>query len=107
MEKKLRELLDLVKENPDLPVKFMTACEVVGDDYGYWMGSIEQIKKTIYTSINERLYFDEDDIKEELCETIDDSVTDEEEIEKLLDIKFKEMEKSGEIEEAIIVYINV
>ncbi len=33
------ELFKLMRENPDLPVVPMVACEIVGDDYGLWLGS--------------------------------------------------------------------
>lgn len=37
----LNDLLQLMKENPDLPVIPMVDSDVVaGDEYGYWMGSI-------------------------------------------------------------------
>jgi hypothetical protein len=39
---KTEKLLQLVKENPDLPIIPMVETEVVcGDEYGYWMGSFE------------------------------------------------------------------
>jgi len=37
----LNDLLQLIKENPDLPVIPMVDSDVVaGDEYGYWIGSI-------------------------------------------------------------------
>lgn len=33
-----RELLQLIKENPDLPVYAYVDAELCGDDCGYWMG---------------------------------------------------------------------
>lgn len=34
-----KELLKLLKENPNLPVYAYVDAEICGDDWGYWMGS--------------------------------------------------------------------
>ena len=40
MKKNIEKLLQLIKENPDLPILPMVNGEVCGDDdYNYWMGS--------------------------------------------------------------------
>jgi hypothetical protein len=72
----MKELLELVAANPDLPIIAMVHGEVCWDDCGYWLGhcgsaSIEEIGL-----INERYYDDRDEFKEvyydrhdeELCE---------------------------------------
>lgn len=38
------KLLELVKENPSLPIVPMTHYEVCGGDYGYWMGEIQTVE---------------------------------------------------------------
>lgn len=45
------KLIDLIKENPKLPVVPMVHYEVIGDDYevigddcGYWMGRIDSVR---------------------------------------------------------------
>jgi hypothetical protein len=40
-----KELLELVKENPDLPIVPMVFYEVVaGDDFSYWLGKIVKVE---------------------------------------------------------------
>lgn len=51
------KLLELVKENPQLPIVPMTNYEVIGGDSGYWLGCIETIEIREY-AINE---WNEDD----------------------------------------------
>lgn len=36
-------MLELVKENPSLPIIPMTHYEVCGGDFGYWMGKVESV----------------------------------------------------------------
>lgn len=72
---KLIELLKLVQENPDVPVKFLTHWEVVQDDWGYWASDIESIELTENfiddCDITERIYTDEDEFLEILEEQYD------------------------------------
>ena len=46
------KLLELVKENPELPIIPMTHYEVCGGDSGYWLGTIESVEIKEY-AINE------------------------------------------------------
>ena len=46
------KLLELVKENPSLPIVPMTHYEVCGGDSGYWMGEIQTVEIREY-AINE------------------------------------------------------
>lgn len=68
---KLAQLLDLMKENPHLPVVPMIESEVVADDtYGTWMGSWYNSSLDKYYKGEERIYFyDECDMEDLLVET--------------------------------------
>lgn len=68
---KLEALLQLMKENPDLPVVPMVDSEVVGGEYGArWMGSWGRAYIDRYWRGEERLYFyDENDTEDVLEET--------------------------------------
>lgn len=35
---RITEFIELVKANPDLPIIPMVDAEIVGDDYGWWLG---------------------------------------------------------------------
>jgi hypothetical protein len=70
---KLTELLELVQENPELPVIFLTHWDVVQEDHGYWKGdiqNIEVIENFIEDyDITERIYTDKDEFLEILEDT--------------------------------------
>lgn len=62
MDLKLAYLLDLIKNNPLLPILPMVNQEVVGDDcWGYWMGSWGSARIDKYLVHNGRLFFKDDD----------------------------------------------
>ena len=62
-----KELLELIKENPDLPVVPMVGTEVVADDtYCYWMGSWGICKVTEYYIGREHIHFKDDEMEDVL-----------------------------------------
>lgn len=67
---KLAHLLQLMKDNPHLPVVAMVDSEVVGGEYGArWMGSWGRAYIDRYFRGEERLYFyDENDMEDVLEE---------------------------------------
>lgn len=108
---KLKELVKLSEENPELEIIVMVNNEIVCEDWGYWRGEIGKIKKDFTWQEDERMYMSLSDIKEQLSE----SASFDPEFEELTDDKFdliieKEIEskmQSGEIKEAIIIYIEL
>lgn len=67
----IKDLLELVKENPDLPVVPMVDSEVVADDYGYWMGRWGHCKKTKMYSGRERVHLYNDDDEEDVLSDLE------------------------------------
>ena len=67
---RLAQLLDLMQENPHLPIVPMVNSEVVADDtWGYWLGSWGPASVEKYYSGEERVYFyDENDMEDLLAE---------------------------------------
>ena len=108
---KLKELVKLSEENPALEIIVMVNNEIVCEDWGYWRGEIGDIKKDFTWQEDERMHMSMADIKEQLSE----KASFDPEFEDLPDNKFnliieKEIEskmQSGEIKEAIIVYIEL
>jgi hypothetical protein len=101
------DLLQLIKDNPGLPIVPMVASECVCDDsHGYWMGLWGSAFVTKYYCLDEKMY-DYDDFDELVEMWIDqnyeeyDSLSDEE-LEKLA------RDKVGSYEwvDAIIVFID-
>lgn len=64
-------LLKLITENPELPVIPLVDADVVGDDYGNWIGMWGRAEiKEIYPG-RERLHVkDEDDEEDVLCDLV-------------------------------------
>lgn len=100
-------LLELIKENPDLPIIPMVATECVFDDsHGYWMAEWSRARVTKYWCSDERIYQYYEDF-EDLVETwIDNNY---EEYENLSDDEMEELAEKTvnnyEWVDAIIVYI--
>ena len=71
MDPKLEQLLDLIKENPHLPIVPMVNSEIVADDgYAYWLGSWGTASIEKYYHGEERIYFyNERDMEDVLVET--------------------------------------
>ena len=65
MNDKIQLLLQLIKENSDLPVIPMVYYEVVDGDYNRWMGSIGDCYVGEYAILNERYYEDRDEFEED------------------------------------------
>ena len=67
---KLAALLDLINENPHLPIVPMVNSEIVSaDDYAYWLGSWGTASIEKYYHGEERIYFyDERDMEDVLVE---------------------------------------
>jgi hypothetical protein len=75
-ESNTEKFLQLVKENPTLPIVPMVYYEVVGEDYGSWVGSFGSAYVGEYTMFYDRYFDDREEFKEyyydyhdeELCE---------------------------------------
>lgn len=65
MDDKIQLLLQLIKENPGLPVIPMVYYEVVDGDYNRWMGSIGDCYVGEYAILNDRYYEDRDEFEED------------------------------------------
>ena len=83
MRAKTRQLFELIRDNPDLPVIPFVDFEVVGDDsYGRWIGSwgqsyiIEYIAVEMYGDYPEMVY--KDDTEDYETYLLDQGMTDEE-----------------------------
>lgn len=101
------KLIELIKQNPALPVRFFVDSQVVEDEgYNYWLGDFKDCYVCEYACYNDRFYFYED--KDELEEAYYDYNEDyyismcEEDINRDISERTKDM-----WEKAIIVYIGV
>ena len=46
-----KELLELIRENPDLPVYAWVNADVVGDGYGFWAGEMHTADVQEYAEV--------------------------------------------------------
>jgi hypothetical protein len=106
-----KELIEVVKNNPDLPIIPATHYEVVAEDWGYWCGEIREVKVDYYYLAEEMWYAGVDEIRDQLqtehendqeCELMSD-----EEFDIFIDNKFDELVESGKVKKAIIMYIGL
>lgn len=68
-----RQLLDLLQKYPNANIYTFTNCEVVADDYGYWLGNIKKIYYGKYYMYNDNIYFSKELLIEEAKELYEDN----------------------------------
>lgn len=64
MSNKTQNFLNLVRENPDLPIVPMVDYEIVCEDYGRWIGSLGNCYVGEYAIYDERVFDDREDFEE-------------------------------------------
>lgn len=109
---KIKELIKLSEENPDLPIITMVASEIFcSDDFSYWLGSIGEIKKDIVYSPNEVVMIGNDEIfdfiYEELENNIFNNLITEDMLQELTNVRIEQLKANNKIKMAIIVYIEL
>ena len=128
----VKNLLELVVENPDLPIICMVESEIVCDcDYSRWLAQIGGCMVGEFASYNDRFYCDREEFKEEyydrndyiLCERFgynqwkspcngargkysDQEIEENSAAEKKLDAYLEEVAKRSFVK-CIIVYIDL
>lgn len=74
MNKQVQDFINLVSENPSLPVICMTEYEVVCEDWGRWMSEIGSCYIGEYACYNDRFYDDRDDFMEDYYNNNDEDL---------------------------------
>lgn len=115
MNDNIKTLLELINENPELPVICMVDSDVVADDYGRWMAQIGWSRIGEYALYNERYYDDREAFTEDYYDHNDEilderfgynpHIKDNNEAEARLD-KYLEEVADRAFKKAIIVYID-
>lgn len=110
MDDKIKELIKLATENPDLPIKTFTHHEVVGCDFSYWIGEISRIEiNEIY--VDERVCFDTE-INEYIFQEKYDGDSEfedfsDEQIDEFIEKDIEELRKKGEVYKCICIFIDI
>ena len=102
------KLINLMIENPHLPIIPMVAFDVCADDdHSYWAGSIGEIKKDVYFVPDTTIFSSMDNIEEHFEMEIEiknpNTNFSREEMNKLIGEEIKK----ADIKEAIYVYIEM
>lgn len=100
------ELLELIKNHPELPVVPMVGAEIVADDtYAYWIGSWGHVEITRYLTGDEHVHFYDETDEEEICQTLNDWPSYREDAYERPGTENLDIYKALPWIEAIIVYI--
>ena len=75
-DEKTQKLIELIKENPDLPIIPMVYYEVVGEDYGNWVGRFSTCYIGEYALFQEKYYEDRDKFEEDYYDYFEDFIND-------------------------------
>lgn len=76
IENNTQKLIELIKENPDLPIIPMVHYEVVGEDYGNWAGRFSACYISEYTLFQDRFYEDREEFQEDYYNCYADWIND-------------------------------
>ena len=107
MNEKLKELVKLSTENPDLEIVCMVNSEVFkSDESTYWSCGISSVRIDDVYSDDESIYLDADDIIEQLRVELEDSPLDGDAFDSAVEERFNKLVELGEIVKKIIVYLN-
>lgn len=105
------QFLQLVKENPALPIIPLVSYEVVcGDDYWWWLGEFGRSEKTQIYRGKENIHLKIDDEEEVLCDLANCVYGHDQQGRDIYDLSDDEWDAlyaSVPWEDAIVVYINV
>ena len=75
MQKQKNEaFLKLVKKNPTLPIVPLVDNEIVGEDYGYWLGAFGSASVGEYACYDDRYFTDREEFKERYYDRNDDEL---------------------------------
>lgn len=72
MNDNIKELLELINENPELPIICMVESEIVGEDYGRRMAQIGWSVIGEFAAYNERFYDDREEFTEAYYDSNDE-----------------------------------
>ena len=70
----MQKLVELIKENPDLPVIALVHGDVCGDDCGYWLGHCGSASVELVGLIGERYYTDFEEFMEVYYDRYDEEL---------------------------------
>jgi hypothetical protein len=111
MKDKIKSLIKLIEENPELEVLCQVEDDLFcGEEFAWFLGKIGNCEINDYYMPSERIYID-DEIYEKIYEELEDNYDlenlSDEEIELKVDVIYEEKKAANEIKTAIFVNIVV
>lgn len=101
-----KELIELIKDNPDLPIFAWVNGELCADSYGYWLGQFNSASIHEYTRVEPYDCFDKDFIfKDDYVDYLEYMLEKEENIDMTEEEAIKIIE-SFVYKKAIFVYVD-
>ena len=76
MIKDTEKLKELIKENPDLPIVPMVYYQVVGEDYGNWVGKFSSCHVGEYALFYEKFYDDREEFVEDYYDYCEEEINE-------------------------------
>lgn len=76
MNDNIKKLLELINENPELPIICMVDSEIVREDYGRWMAQIGRSEIGEFATYNERFYDDREEFTEDYYDYNEENLAD-------------------------------
>lgn len=115
---KVRGLLKLIKENPELRILPMVYQEIVEDGFSYWAGAFGESKIDFIWNNGERIYFKSDDEEQLIEDEIDNiesaaqlfittALHESHPLYRPIEVQAKERVENYDWEKVIVVYIEL
>lgn len=106
MDNRNEKLVKLIQDNPNLPIKFMTANDDLTDFYYTMMNNFDSEIETIYEN-EEKVYIGEDEAIEYLSDDLSDCEKYIDMTEEEYETEIKKLVNNLKHYEAIIVWVSV
>lgn len=74
MADKMKELIRLANDNPDLEIITMVDSEMCGDEYSYYLGEISYVELGEYVVFGDRVFTDREEYKEQYYDLNDEEL---------------------------------
>ena len=106
----IEKLINLAKENPELPIVPMVDGEIAQNDCGYWMGAWGDCEVTEYYCGAEKIHFKDDDEENVLCDMVGCHYGCDEKGKDIYDLsenEWNQLYQSLSWVKCIVVYINL
>lgn len=106
MNEELKKFLELIKENPNLEIKFAVDSDLANDEFSYTLADIRNIEKELLFIDDGKSFIGKDEILDYLRSEneFNSSILDDQ-FETFIEDKYNKLIKEEKIKETVIVYV--